>query len=73
MIVRPVNITLRDWADSVSLDLGVYGIVGKIDEDDWQAWGVQFTNNVGIGKNMPNPYQFEDWRDWAERMCEVFA
>lgn len=73
MIVRPTNMALRDWADAVSMDLGVYGVVGKLEDEDWRGWGVQFCNNVGIGKNMPNPYGFLDWRDWAERMCEVFA
>jgi len=73
MIARPIGISLQDWADSVALDLGIYGVVGKITDDNWQDWGVQFCNNVGIGQNMPNPYQFEHWDKWAERMCEVFA
>ena len=73
MIVRPVNITLHDWADSVCIDLGIYGVVGRLQDDDWQDWGVQFCNNVTIGKNMPSPYAYSDWQPWAERMCEVFA
>lgn len=73
MIVRPVGISLQDWADSVALDLGIYGVVGKITDDDWQSWAIQLCNNVGIGKNIPNPYQFEQWDEWAQRLCEVFA
>ncbi len=73
MIVRPVNMTLPEWADTIVLDLGIFGVVGRLDDSDWQAWGVQFLNNFTTGRNMPNPYQFGDWKEWAERMCEVFA
>jgi hypothetical protein len=71
MITRPTGMELRDWADQVTLDLDVYGPVSHITGDDWQGWGVQFLSFGSIGKNLPNPYNFTDWRDWAERMCQM--
>jgi len=73
MITRPTNLQLADWADQVSLDLDRYGAIPKIVDDDWQNWGAQLVNNLALGHNIPNPYQFESWTDWAERLCGVLA
>lgn len=71
MITRPTGMELQDWADQVALDLDVFGPVSRISGDDWQNWGVQFLNFSTIGRNLPNPYNFTDWREWAERMCQM--
>ncbi len=73
MITRPTGMTLPEWADRVSFDLSEYGVTSKIVGDDWQGWAVQFLNNVDIGRNLPNPYNFENWLEWAERFCETSA
>lgn len=74
MITRPQGMRLIDWADCVVQDLEAYGTVGKLlSENEWQNWGVQFLNNTTLGRNLPNPYNFNTWREWAERMCEVLA
>ena len=73
-LTRPTGMTLTDWADQACLDIGDYGVVGRLlSEDEWQSWGVQFLNNTTLGRNLPNPYNFITWREWAERMCEVLA
>ena len=73
-ITRPSGMALRDWADCVVLDLDNYGAFGRLtDEAHWQDWGVQFLNNTTLGRNLPNPYQFTDWRQWAERMAQLLA
>ncbi len=71
IIVRPTNIELQDWADTVCLDLDVYGVVARLQSEDWQGWAAQFLNNVEIGKNVPNPYNFADWQEWAQRFCDT--
>lgn len=71
MITRPTGLTLNDWADAIVLDLDRYGAFGRLSDEDWQGWGVQFLNNSLIGKNLPNPYGFLDWREWAERLCST--
>jgi hypothetical protein len=71
MIAQPRGLDLKSWADSVCLDLGALGIVGKVEGDNWQAWGAQLCNNIDTVANLPNPYGFEKWDEWAERLCSV--
>lgn len=70
-VTRPTGMSMSDWADQVTLDLDRYGYVSKLQGDDWQGWAVQFLNNVALGRNLPDPYGFEDWLEWAERFCGV--
>jgi hypothetical protein len=72
MITRPINMTLHDWTDQVNVDLESTGLVGKLTNNDWQQWGAQLINNTGM-RDVPNPYDFKDWRDWGTRMCEELA
>ena len=73
-LTRPFGMQLTDWADQVVHDLEPYGVSGRLmNESQWQDWGVQFLNNTTLGRNLPNPYNFSTWREWAERMCEVLA
>ena len=73
MITQPVIIGLRDWADQVVLDLDRYGPLARLDDEkDWQQWGIQFCVISGLSqKNVPNPFQFTDWRTWAERFVQM--
>lgn len=71
-ITRPVGMKLTDWADQVCLDLDFIGSIGKLmSEDDWKNWAVQFLNNLALGKNIPSPYEFKNWEDWADRFCQT--
>lgn len=73
-VTRPVGMTLPDWSSQVIIDLDPYGSFGRLSApEEWQNWAVQFLNNTTIGRNLPNPYQFTDWRDWAERFCGSLA
>lgn len=72
MITRPTNMKLIDWADQICLDLDSSGSIGKLmDEDEWQNWGVQFLNNLALGGNIPSPYAFKNWQDWADRFYQA--
>jgi len=35
--------------------------------------GMQIINNTSLPETIPVPYYFDDWRDWAERFCQVLA
>lgn len=73
-VTLPKNITLSDWADQVALDLDPYGTFGRlVNETEWQSWAMQFLNNTALGRNFPNPYQFADWQDWAERFAQALS
>lgn len=73
-ITRPTFMSLQDWADQLCLDLNPYGVVGRLDdESNWQNWAVQFLNNTSLGRNLPLPYDFDDWREWAELLSRSLA
>lgn len=69
-VTLPTGLQLQDWADQVCLDLDANGPLARLqDPVKWQDWGAQFLNINSIGKNLPNPYGFKDWQDWAQRFC----
>jgi hypothetical protein len=74
IITRPANLELLDWASQVIWDLDSFGAFGRLDDPDrWQDWGMQFLNNTTIGRNLPIPYGFTDWREWAERLVGALS
>ena len=71
-ITIPTGLSLRDWADQISLDLDAFGAFGRLDvEENWQNWAMQFLNNTSLKENFPIPYQFTDCREWADRFCQA--
>lgn len=73
MITQPAIMGLRDWADCIVLDLSTYGPISRLDDEDkWQDWGLQFCAISGLSqKNIPTPFAFTDWREWAQRFVGV--
>ena len=73
MITQPFMIGLRDWADQIVLDLSTYGVLSRLDDEDkWQDWGLQFCAISGLSqKNIPNPFSYADWREWAQRFVQM--
>ena len=73
-ITRPTAMNVLDWADQVNFELDAFGpLVGLENELMWQEWAIQFLNNSKIAKSLPNPYEFSDWQEWAERFCGVLG
>ena len=71
-VTLPTGMGLRDWADQIALDLDPFGAFGRLDvEANWQNWAMQFLNNMTLKENFPIPYNFDNWREWAERFCQV--
>lgn len=74
IITLPTYMSLPDWAAQINLDLDAYGAFGRLDNPEkWQDWGMQFINNTTLGRNLPNPYQFTDWKEWAERLVGALS
>lgn len=73
MIPWPVNMGLLDWADQVAFGLDAALPVQKLmREDEWQDWAASIKTSLAADqKDIPNPYQFSDWKQWAERFCDV--
>ncbi len=73
-ITFPMGMQLDDWADQIVLDLDSQGSFAKLSDEDWQSWGVQFLTNQNLGGyNLPNPYFFSDWQEWADRFSGVLS
>ena len=71
-VTLPTGMGLRDWADQIALDLDSFGAFGRLDiEDQWQNWAMQFINNMTLKENMPIPYAFDNWHEWAVRFCQT--
>lgn len=66
-MIDPRGMTLTDWADSVILSTSDAWAFGRLDGDNWQDWAVAFLKGNYSQQNAPDPYQFEDWREWAMR------
>lgn len=73
-ITRPQGMELLDWANQIVLDLDPYGSFGKLENETlWQDWAMQYFNNSALGRNFPIPYDFQDWREWAERFAQMLS
>lgn len=68
-MINPVGLTLRDFTDSVILDNGdAFGFPKLIDENAWQDWASNYVRAQPFAQRaVPDPYQFDDWREWAMR------
>ena len=68
MILNPYYMDVIEWSDKLALFPEVSnGTTQKLeDPEKWQDWA---TNLIGdpddIGWDTPNPYDFDDWREWA--------
>jgi len=42
-------------------------------ESGWQEWAAFVVSTPSFAKvSAPNPYDFQDWREWARRIVELF-
>jgi hypothetical protein len=72
--VDPRYLEVIEWTDYMIPVLTQRGAdVGRLESpDQWQEWArsVILSNNR-YQATAPNPYQFYDWREWAERFLQV--
>lgn len=68
-MIDPRNMSVKDWADSVILSVTDAWSFGRLDdENEWQSWAKAFCTAPGYSqRNVPDPYKFDDWREWAMR------
>ena len=62
-----------DWADYMYPDLEQLGTVVKMmPGGNWQDWGAGLLAVNKIAEcSAPNPYQFDDWKEWAMRFIQT--
>jgi hypothetical protein len=69
VILNPNYMGVIEWTDQMAK----FTLIGNsttqklVDPDNWQDWAMNLVGDPDdIGQDAPNPYDFEDWRDWAE-------
>lgn len=68
-MINPVNMTLRQFADALVLSVSDGYAFGRLDDEtQWQSYMVGFLRASPTSPQLPpDPYQFDNWQDWAER------
>lgn len=67
-IPSPSNMSALDWTDQLSSALAQYGPFRKLeDPEQWKSWGASLLAPVALGGYvLADPYQFVEWREWAD-------
>ena len=70
MSTDPQGLTLQQWFDAVMLITASDWAFGKlIDPRNWQEHAAGFVRAPPYAQRaLPDPYQFDDWREWAQRV-----
>jgi hypothetical protein len=68
-MINPRGMSWQDWASSVILAVGdAWSFGSPPAEDAWQDWAIGLVRaSPFTQRTLPDPYQFADWREWAER------
>ena len=71
--INPWGMTAKDWTDAVNQTLDKYGAMMKVvTDEDWRDWALNVTNNYPLSAVvLPNPYDFDDWRSYAQRFNQI--
>ena len=73
MNIDPRGMTVMQWTDAMTLELTGRSIPPRLDSPrTWQAWALVVSQSPRIAtSNPPNPLEFDDWRDWAQRFNQT--
>jgi len=71
-VTLPVGIGLKDWANCLITDFIAFGAFDPLDDETkWQDWATQFLNATNLIEDFPDPYMYDDWKEWAERFVQT--
>ena len=66
-VIDPIGMSMRDWCDSMVIQLEPHSHSARLDDGNWQQWAAWFTTAPNLSQNhAPSPYAFDDWREWAK-------
>jgi len=69
VIPDPRNMEFPAWSTWTAFLTSTVNVAPVDSEERWQLWGERFINATKLRKyNMPSPYQYQNWRDWAFQM-----
>lgn len=76
--IQPKGMEVMEWADKMTpiiINSGAAGDIGRLDDPNkWQDWarGV-ILSNTNWQSTAPNPYQFSNWKHWADRFLQIMV
>lgn len=73
MIIDPRDLNVVEWTDYMATELEGYSTPPRLDDPtQWRGWALIVCQSPRIASfNPPNPMQFADWRDWAQRFSQA--
>jgi hypothetical protein len=72
-MIDPRGLTVTQWTDFMTLNLIGYSQPPRLDDpEEWQMWALLVVQSPRIASfNPPNPLEFRDWLQWAERFNQT--
>lgn len=65
--------TLTEWADAATYAMINYPNSWPM-SDDWRQWGMIFFTDPFLSRyDPPNPYDYDDWQEWARHLADSMA
>lgn len=72
LLPLPEGISYLDWAGAIINYEVDPNIAFPTTEENWQDWASSVLSAPTFYLyDVPNPYEFSDWREWARRLLEV--
>lgn len=64
-----------EWTSAYHIDLEKFGAIpALLSNAAWQEWGAAIALLASLsGIIVPNPYDFADWQEWADRFNEILG
>lgn len=72
-MIDPRGMTVTQWTDFMAQNLTGYSQPPRLDDPgEWHMWALIVSQSPRIATfNPPNPLEFTDWRQWAERFNQT--
>ena len=71
LINDPNLYSLEEWASSLPEQFN--DIPRFVHEDNWILWAdALYSSRLGLQYAIPSPVGFDNWKDWAIRVYQVF-
>jgi len=73
MILDPRGLSVMQWTDFMTNELIGFSQPPRLDDPlSWRTWALTVCQSPRIAAfSPPNPFQFSDWREWAERFNQT--
>ncbi len=72
-MIDPRGLTFQEWSDAIIFTLPTsWQLSDAVPEDDWRVFAAQLMRVPELSSRIvPDPSQFTDWREWAERAAPM--